>query len=160
MAVAIFVPGPTKVQVDTTGTYADLGYSDNDNLPTIQLTDNHHEIKTVLSGAVPEEIVLTGTSARLTLALVKWDNTVLQALLAKQRGASNDSVVGRVLVANSFTFGIKIVSVGGTQAYQFDRCFLQPDGMGDSQWGNRERVLTLNLMAIPNASNDIYTYTP
>jgi len=160
MATAIFVPGPTLVQSDTTGAYVDLGYSDNDNLPAIQLTDNHHEVKTVLSGAVPEEIVLTGTSARITLALVKWDQANLNLLLAKQRGAANDATVGRTLVASSATFGIKIKSVSGTMAYEFKRCYLQPDGQGDSQWGNRERVLTLNIMAIPDASNDIYTYTP
>ena len=160
MPSSFFVPGPTVVNVNTAGTYVELGYSDNDNLPAIQMTDHHHEVRTVLSGAVPEEIVLTGTSARISLALVKWDDTVLQAMLAKQRGtAYNDSAMGRTLVASSGVFGLEIKKVGGTMAYRFGRCYLQPDGHGDSQWGNRERVLTLAISAIPDANNDIYTYT-
>jgi len=159
MASTFQIAGPTVVQVDTTGTYVNLGFSDNDNLPSIQLTDNHHEVKTVTSGNVPAEIVITGTSARISLALVKWDEAKLELLLAKQRGASNSGTVGRVLVSGGFTFGIKIMSVNNGMIYQFDRCYLQTDGHGDSQWGNRERVLTLNIAAIPNSSDEIYTYT-
>lgn len=159
MPATFQIAGPTMVQVDTTGTYANLGFSDNDNLPSIQLIDNHHEVKTVSSGNVPAEIVLTGTSARISLALVKWDETKLDLLLALQRGVSNSAAVGRVLVSGGFTFGIKITSLNNGMTYQFDRCYLQADGHSDSQWGNRERVLTLNIAAIPNSSEEIYTYT-
>jgi hypothetical protein len=160
MPVALFVPGPTVIEVNITGSFVVLGYSDNDNLPSMQASDNHHEIKTVLSGAVPEEIVLTGTAARISLALVKWDQTVLEALLAKQRGASNIATVGRRLVSGNATFKLRVRSVSGTAAYEFGRCYLQQDGHGDSQWGNRERVCTLNISAIPDAENELYTYTP
>jgi hypothetical protein len=160
MAQEIFVAGPTVVFIDTTGSYVGFGQSDNDNLPSIQLTDNHHEVKTVTSGNVPAEIVLTGTSARISLALVKWDQAKLELLLAKQRGVSNEVTVGRVLVSGNFTFGIKINSVTSGMSYQFNRCYLQADGHGESQWGNRERVLTLNISAIPDADNAIYIYTP
>ena len=158
MAVALFIAGPTRIDIDTTGSFVELGFSDNDNLPSVQLTDHHHEVKSVLSGNVPAAVVLTGTSARITLALVKWDAATLAALLAMQRGAYNDSTVGRKLVSGLFTFGLKIRAVDGSMAYTFARCYLQPDGMGDSQWGNRERVLTLNISAIPDTNNNIYTY--
>ena len=161
MPATFQIAGPTTVQVDTTGTYVQLGFSDNDNLPSIQFTDHHHEVKTVLSGNVPAEIVLTGTSARISLALVKWNQSVLVDLLEKQRGTANSTDVGAVLVggATARTFGVKIFSVGGTSVYVFDRCYLQPDGVSDSQWGNRERVLTLNLAVIPNSVGELYTYT-
>jgi hypothetical protein len=161
MPATFQIAGPTTVQVDTTGTYAILGFSDNDNLPSIQLTDHHHEVKTVLSGNVPAEIVLTGTSARISLALVKWNEDTLDDLLAKQRGASNASDVGAILVTATTprVFGIKIFSNANTMTYEFKRCYLQADGHGDSQWGNRERVLTLNLAAIPDSNGEIYTYT-
>jgi hypothetical protein len=163
MASSFFIAGPTvvRVAIGSSATFADLGYSDNDNLPSVQLTDNHHEVKTVLSGNVPEEIVLTGTSARITLALVKWDQVVLETILSQQRGATSNSTVGRIVQVGVNTFRVKIIvaAAGGTTAYLFNTCYLQPDGMGDSQWGNRERVLTLNISAIPDSSNDIYTYT-
>ena len=159
MAQVIFVAGPTIVKIDTTGTYLGIGYSDNDNLPSIQLTDHHHEVKTVQSGNVPAEIVLTGTSARISLALVKFDQDKLDALLAKQRGTYNNTEVGKTLVASTSTFGIKIESVNTAMSYEFKRCYLQADGQGDSQWGNRERVLTLNIAAIPDADGLLYIFT-
>ena len=162
MASSFFIAGPTvvRVAIGASATFADLGFSDNDNLPSVQLTDNHHEVKTVLSGNAPEEIVLTGTSARITLALVKWDQDVLNTLLAQQRGAANNSTVGRVVQVGGNVFRLKIIKADlSSMSYLFNICYLQPDGMGDSQWGNRERVLTLNISAIPDSVNDIYTYT-
>lgn len=157
MPALIYVPGPTAIYVNTSL----LGYSDNDNLPTIQFTDHHHEIKTVQSGNVPEEVVLQGTHARISVALVKWDNAIYQAMIADQRGAATITTVGRRIVGNSGFFPLQIRSVGGTSQYTFPVAYLQPESIGDSQWGNRERVLTLNFMAIPNTAvdNALYTFT-
>lgn len=157
MAATIQVAGPTKIVVSTPAADSILGYSDNDNLPSITFTDNQHEIKTVLSGNVPEEIVMTGTSARISVALVKWDENVLGELLKKQRGAYNYGTVGKRLTggASAATFNLKIVSVGdASNLYEFGAAFLMSDSVVDSQWGNRERVLTLNFMAIPYTSGN------
>lgn len=161
MPATIQVPGPTIIQIATATTFVDLGYSDNDTLPTIQITDHQHDVKTVLSGDVPEEVVLRGIEARIAVALVKWDETNLAAMLNDMRGGASPgiSVVGRRIVSAGASFQLKIASVGGTQSYLFPVSFLQADGHGDSQWGNRERVLTLNFRAIPNASGSLYTYT-
>lgn len=155
MAALIYVPGPTQVIVNG----STIGYSDNDNLPAIQFTDFQHEVKTVLSGQAPEEVVLQGTVARISLALVKWDASVYNTLLATQRGAYNSSPVGRRIISDNASVELQIDSVSGTQNYTFEHAFLQPEGTGDSQWGNRERVLTLNFMAI-TGPNGFYTYTP
>lgn len=154
MAALIYVPGPTQVIING----STIGYSDNDNLPAIQFTDFQHEVKTVLSGQAPEEVVLQGTVARISLALVKWDASVYNTLLATQRGSYNASPVGRRIISDNASVELQIDSVSGTQNYTFEHAFLQPEGTGDSQWGNRERVLTLNFMAI-NGPNGFYTYT-
>ena len=86
MATAIFVAGPTMIQVNTGSGYVDLGMTDNDNLPQITYSDNLHEIKTVASGAAPEEIVVQNITATVTVTLVKWDATVLANVLAENRG--------------------------------------------------------------------------
>jgi hypothetical protein len=157
----IQVPGPTIVEVNLTGsTWVALGYSDNDNLPSIQFTDHMHEVKTVLSGAVPEELVMQGMEARISVALVRWDQANLALVLADQRGTANVSPVGRRIIGNTAFFGMRVKSAAGTQGYSFTHAFLPNDGIGDSQWGNRERVLTLNFRAIPNpADNVLYSYT-
>ena len=162
MPTAIFVPGPTTIHVATTaGTFVELGLSDNDNLPSIQFTDHQHDVKTVTSGAVPEEIVLQNTEAAVTVALVKWDATILGNLLADQRGAAFTTTVGRRLVSGGGFFGLQIRSVqAGQPGYTFTHAFLRSDSVGDSQWGNRERVLTLNFRCIPDpTTNVLCTYT-
>lgn len=160
MAAALYIAGPTVVKIGGNT----LGYSDNDNLPSITVTDHQHEIKTVLSGAAPEEIVLQGISARISVALVKWDQTVLDNMLILMRnGTANAAIstVGRRVIGQSGYSILHISAVTGTMDYQFDRAWLLPDGMSDSQWGNRERVLTLSFMAIPpTPSSALYTYTP
>lgn len=161
MAVIFHVSGPTQIEIatDIFSTWELFGYTDNDNLPSIQITDHHHEVKTVLSGNVPAEIVLTGTSARITLALVKWDAVILNQMLAASRNVYNTPQVGRVLdILTTAFFGLRITSVSTAQEYTFAACYLQVDGVNDSQWGNRERVLTLNISAIPDSSNNIYNY--
>lgn len=156
MATAIFVPGPTTIFVNTGSGLTELGLSDNDNLPSIQFTDHQHDVKTVTSGAVPEEIVLQNTEAAVTVALVKWDAAVLSGLLADQRGAAFNTTVGRRLVSGGGFFGLQIRSVAaGQPGYTFSHAFLRSDSVGDSQWGNRERVLTLNFRCIPDPSTNV-----
>jgi hypothetical protein len=162
MAATIQIAGPTVIKVTIGESESTLGYSDNDTLPAVNFTEHQHDVRTVLSGAVPEEIVLQGTSARISLALVKWDETVLTAVLTKQRGGDGTtSPVGARIVANTRFFALSIEALGSGATYTFPCCYLQQDGVGDSQWGNRERVLTLNLMAIPNPAQpaEIFTYT-
>ena len=99
-------------------------------------------------------------TARISLALVKWDEAILDGLLAQVRGVGqgNSSVGGRI-VADSRYFGLVIAATIGGKGYEFSHCYMQPDGVGDSQWGNRERVLTLNIIAIPDPSSGlVYTY--
>lgn len=161
MATAIFVPGPTSIYVATTaGNYVQLGFSDNDNLPSIQFTDHQHDVRTVTSGAVPEEIVLQNTEAMVTVALVKWDENILENLLIDQRGSAFTTSVGRRLVGSNGFFGLRIRSVAsGLPGYTFTHAFLRQDGMADSQWGNRERVLSLNFRCIPDpVTNVLCTY--
>lgn len=160
MATAIYVPGPTTIYVNTGAGLTELGLSDNDNLPSIQFTDHQHDVKTVTSGAVPEEIVLQNTEAAVTVALVKWDSAFLLSILADQRANPFQTTVGRRLVANNGFVGLQIRSVAaGQPGYTFTHAFLRSDSVGDSQWGNRERVLTLNFRCIPDpATNILCTY--
>ena len=174
MAAEILVTGPSVVEWSlptSSPTWNILGYSDNDTLPSIQFTDHMHEVRTVLSGQNPEEIVLQGTSCRISLALVKTDMDELDAMFTRQRGSgatpnAATTKVGKRLVGNDLTapaalFRLRIRSVDlNSTAYEFGRCYFPNDSYGDSQWGNRERVITLSINAIPNDVGLLYTYTP
>jgi len=160
MATQIFVSGPCMVQVNLTGTWIDLGMTDNDSLPQMTFTDNVHEIKTVASGAVPEELVLQNTQATISCTLVKWDASNYSSLIAKQRGATYSTTVGKLLVNSSGVFGVKITPQTATKdAYSFGRCFLVGDAVAQSQFGNVEQRLGLTFRAIPDSSNVLCTKT-
>jgi len=163
MAMTIQVPGPTVVQyiLANTGTnWTNLGYSDNDNLPTIQFTDHQHEIKTALSGAVPEEIVMNGAEARIGVSLVKWDQTNFTSLLEFVRGGQDYSIPGTRVVgqANPRLISLRLNAADGSN-WVFRNVYPQTEFMGDSQWGNRERVLTLafRTLFIKNAETGVVT---
>jgi hypothetical protein len=154
MATAIFVAGPTSIFVNVGAGYVELGLTDNDSLPQVTYSDNIHEIKTVSSGATPEEMVVQNTSATITVTLVKWDAAVLTSLQTRQRGAAFQSTVGRLLVADSGTFGVKIApATVNKTGYTFGRCFVIGEGFAHSQFGNVEQRMGLTFRAIPDGSN-------
>jgi hypothetical protein len=144
----------------TAGTYVDLGMADNDTLPSVTITDHIHEIKTSASGAVPEELVLQGISATITVTLVKWDVEIWEALQAHQRGAAFTADIGTMMVNNATprVFGVQLAPVEATQAgYTFTRCYLMND-TSDSNFGNVERRLAITFRAIPDNNGQLCTY--
>ena len=154
MATAIFVAGPTSIYVNVGSGYVELGQTDNDSLPQISYSDNIHEIKTVASGATPEELVVQNTSATITVTLVKWDAAILTSLLVRQRGAAYNSTVGRLLVGDSGTFGVQVDPLtAGKTGYTFGRCYFMGDAIAHSQFGNVEQRMGLTFRAIPDANN-------
>lgn len=161
MATAIFVSGPTKIQVNSGAGLVDLGYSDNDNLPQITYTDHIHEIKTVASGAVPEEMVVQNISATITVTLVKWDAANLAAMLGDLRSSSGNAynaTVGRLLVNDSGTVQVKITpTTAGKTAYLFGRCYVMSDAVIHSNFGNVEQRLALTFRAVPDNANLLLT---
>jgi hypothetical protein len=154
MATSIFVAGPTSIYVNVGAGYVELGQTDNDSLPQISYSDNIHEIKTVASGATPEELVVQNTSATITVTLVKWDAAILTSLLVRQRGAAYNSTVGRLLVGDSGTFGVQVDPLtAGKTGYTFGRCYFSGDAIAHSQFGNVEQRMGLTFRAIPDANN-------
>ena len=154
MATAIFVAGPTSIFVNVGAGYVELGQTDNDSLPQVSYSDNIHEIKTVASGATPEEMVVQNTSATITVTLVKWDAAILTSLLVRQRGAAYNSTVGRLLVGDSGTFGVQVDPLtAGKTGYTFGRCYFMGDAIAHSQFGNVEQRMGLTFRAIPDANN-------
>ena len=156
MATAIFVAGPTKIQVNLGAGYVDFGLTDNDSLPQITYTDNVHEIKTVASGAAPAELVLQNTTAVISCTLVKWDAAYLTALAVRERGAEYTTTVGRLLINGSGTFGVKILPLtAGKTSYTFSTCLLMGDAINHSNFGNVEQRLGLTFKAIPDPTTNV-----
>jgi len=150
MASTINVSGPTRVMVNTGGGYVELGFCDNDNLPSVTFTDHVHEIKTSASGNAPEEMVVQGVTATITVTLVKWDASVWASLIAAQRGAAYNATVGKMLYDSGSTFGVQLdPTIAGRPGYTFSTCYLMND-TGDANFGNVERRLTITFRATQN----------
>ena len=157
MPTAIFVSGPTRIDWYDGSVWTELGECDNDNLPQATWNDYQHEVRTSSSGGTPEEIVLQNTDGAITFTLVKWDATELAQLEARQRGAQGTTTVGRLLVTDSGTFGIRIwPKTPGKTTYTFNRCYLPPNGLVHSNFGNVERRLGLTVKAVPDVNNLLY----
>lgn len=157
MPTQIFVAGPTRIDWYDGSTWTELGECDNDNLPQVSWNDYQHEVRTSASGATPEEVILQNSDATISFTLVKWDETELAQLEARQRGAQGTTTVGRRLVNDGGTFGLRIYPrTPGKATYVFNRCYLPPGGMAQSQFGNVERRLGLTVKAIPDANNLLY----
>jgi len=157
MPTAIFVSGPTRIDWYDGSVWTELGECDNDNLPQATWNDYQHEVRTSSSGGTPEEIVLQNTDGTITFTLVKWDATELAQLEARQRGAQGTTTVGRLLVTDSGTFGIRIwPKTAGKTTYTFNRCYLPPNGLVHSNFGNVERRLGLTIKAVPDGNNLLY----
>lgn len=163
MATQLNIPGPTVVEVrfPPSDTWVLLGRTDNDNLPSVQIQDTHKEIKSILSGDMPAEVILTGTTAKIAVALVEWDLQVLTDIFSQQRGTGNAVVfkdaakVGRRLIQQGGTFELRIKSESQNMYLRFPAVYFSVDSMQDSQWGNRERVITLQFTAIPESELDL-----
>lgn len=154
MATSIFVSGPCMIQVNLGSTLLDLGMTDNDSLPQMTFTDNVHEVKTVASGDVPEELILRNTQATISCTLVKWDSAHYLSLLSKQRGSNFSTTVGKLLVSGSGTFAVKITpTTSNRTSYLFNRAFLIGDAVSHSNFGNVEQRLGLTFRAIPDINN-------
>jgi hypothetical protein len=56
--------------------------------------------------------------------------------------------------------GVRLWSVSGTTSLTIPLAHLTSDGVVDSQWGNRERVLSLTFRSIfTDSATAVYTYT-
>jgi hypothetical protein len=161
MAMTINVSGPVTLQFSADGSsWADLGMSDNDDLPTIAFTEHLHEVKTVQGGNAPVEIVLQNTTATISVTLVNWDASQFANMIAAQRGGSATTPdVGYTMVANGGVFAVRLRPIGGGTGYSFGTVFLRSDSVSDTKWGNVERRLSLNFQAIPTpGTNVLYSY--
>lgn len=154
MATSLHIDGPCEVVYDGDV----LGITDNDDLPSFQLTQTQKEIRTVSGGDVPTAIFATGSSISIGLTLVKWDDAVLNTLLT-QIGAM---IGGPAIYYPSV--GVEIIGkplilrhIGGSAIVTFPNTMLRPDAVSQSRFGNVERRLTIHAIAYASpADNELF----
>ena len=156
MALAFEVHGPTLVTwhntAGTAGPALELGYTDNNDLISLELEYPNEPIFTTRSGNIPEAFVHLGVIGRLTMTLVKWDAAQLEDLThALPGGAGNESEVGTIgglKVSTDGNFSLKIAGTASGDAYVMKSCWL--DGpVRRLDFGNKPSRIGLNIICTP-----------
>lgn len=103
-ATDFHINGPSKVVVflgGAEGAYADLGYTDNDDLIRFTATDHRKLLTRTDSGDMISQVVYSGTTATIDMTLVSWDEAVLTRMLAKLR--TGDDLFGSAFFQGEFS---------------------------------------------------------
>ena len=156
MALGFEVHGPTLVEWDNATGAAnpsnELGYTDNNDLISLELEYPKEPIFTTRSGNIPEAFVHLGVIGRLTMTLVKWDYEQLEDLThALPGGAASESEVGTIgglKTSGDGNFSLKITGAASTHTYIMKSCWL--DGpIRRLDFGNRPSRIGLNIICTP-----------
>jgi len=170
MAVAFHIAGPTKVQhaIPTAlTTFADLGRTDNDDLIRVDISTTNEIITANDTGDSPAEIIYTGTTAVITMTLVKWDSSKW-VVLTNNPGTTTEGdggTIGTPWVSSyssstSELFAIRILpSITGEKIYTFSACYLDRQHSGIHEFGNTAKRMRLTINAMVDTSNKLYVVT-
>tara|TARA_R110000824_G_scaffold182887_2_gene363888 strand:- start:21 stop:551 length:531 start_codon:yes stop_codon:yes gene_type:complete len=174
MALAFEVHGPTLVTwnnaAGTASPANNLGYTDNNDLISLELEYPNEPIFTTRSGNIPEAFVHLGVIGRLTMTLVKWDHEQLEDLMHALPGSaaleSEVGTIGGLKTSGSGNFSLKIASTASGDAYVMKSCWF--DGpVRRLDFGNKPSRIGLNIICTPHEAtpntldgrDEVYTVT-
>ena len=158
MALAFEVHGPTQVLFSNSAgatPSAVLGYTDNNDLISLELEYPQEPIFTTRSGNIPEAYIHMGIIGKLSMTLVKWEADELDTLhIALPGGAANPSDVGTIGGIKSDgdgNFSIQIAGASSGTEYTMKNCYL--DGpIRRLDFGNKPSRIGLNIICLPYES--------
>jgi hypothetical protein len=157
MALGFMVEGPTTVQTTNLGTFstfADLGYTDNNDLVSVDVEYLQETIESSDTGRVPVDVINMGVIATVNMTLVKWDDTKLQNLLEfPSGGAGQVGTIGLRMFGNgSSDYRFKLKLVGDDKTFTFHRCHFEARAVRMFDFGNRARRVGLSITCLPEWS--------
>ena len=174
MALGFEVHGPTLVTWNTAAGTASpansLGYTDNNDLISLELEYPNEPIFTTRSGSIPEAFIHLGIIGRLTMTLVKWDNAQLEDLMHALPGSataeSHVGTIGGLKTSENGNFSLKIAGASSGHAFVMKSCWL--DGpVRRLDFGNKPSRIGLSIICTPHEAvagalavdDEVYTVT-
>lgn len=160
------VTGPVKIQwAVATGTLADLGQTDNEDLVRITVRDHHRSFSRNDQGDMMGESVLSGTTAMVDFTMIAWDQQELVKLIERARVGGTPAyavgdeglfaTVGGVVVNHATlakTIKLKITPVNsGAISYEFPTVMLS-SGPEYMDFGNTVKRVALSFTTIAPSS--------
>lgn len=157
MAAGYKIAGPTTVSYNGSV----LGYTDNDSLPAIDFDILNETVESSDTGRTPGEVIYMGQIARVTVTLVKWDQTVADALMVLPGGAAAGDLgtVGSLWFGGSYAKAVVITpTLDGERIHTFPRCYLDgPDAIRTFDIGNKPTRLAVSWVAVADGSDNVFT---
>lgn len=161
MAIAIHVPGPTRVWVDTgpANAWELLGYSRNGiDIDETPYQENVAGDENGGDAGPPIEIVMLGETARLRCEMNKYDTAVMDKLTVRVKGGTigHSPTVGTKLFGDGKTFKVWLdCTLDNTQSRVYQRCSpLEPSSVGK---GARSSTYVVPFNAYKDGSSVLYT---
>ena len=165
MTIGFEVVGPCTIQTDAVldGTLVDLGYTDNDDLPSYDEEIFNRPLTSTRWADTVVDMVYRGKAALLSVVLVEWENLELIDLLDKMPGAAGAGATGESDLGQPGTrwrpgspetdhtrqIKIKPIIVGQFE-YLFHNCILNgAGGYRVFDLGNQEKRIGLQFIVLP-----------
>lgn len=171
MPMAFEIFGAAVIEVkEPGGSYEQLGYTPNDQLPDFQQGSRKHEVTSTLRGEEAAEVVHLGERGVLSLAITEIDLAVWNKLkripgkgdTGGGTGPGAAGIVGKLMFEEEYYISVRITPIiSGKQAYEFHRCWAKDDNaFAVSEMGNREAIFRAQLQVTRDPdTNNLYTVT-
>lgn len=164
MAVALNITGPHLIRWGTTtGSYADLGRTDNDDLFNIEIEYKYNDIQTNEFGSMPADAILMGATAFVNFTMVSYDAAEIANLFNACNGSSSGisfPEVGALAIGSSDNLIAltAVPSITGRPTYTVDKLRLISHNLRDI--GNKPTRAAFRFEVLPvTAGRAIYTVT-
>jgi hypothetical protein len=161
MAAQFWVPGPSYVQVGTgaSGALAHLGWSESG--ISVEFNSEFEDVMCDLGGQkIGTDQIYHGQDATITADIVRYDEAVMNALLARIQGGTTGAVgagqIGSLMIGQALTQRLLIVCpystqtsyTGMTAAYNFLNTYLV--GVSKVELGSKVKKYRAVWRAVPS----------
>ena len=137
------VDGPTSVSISRGGddTGIQLGYTTNDDMITVTVSDHRFYFHTTDSGQMYADAVTLGSTAVIRMTLVSWNQEKLQDLITWSRTGSTAPFTGAPVSGNAQSEGLT-AAVGQSSDFKLINLFVTPTKIGAKGYKFKDVVLT------------------
>ena len=170
------IQGATKLMIATgadtdSPTFNDgtiLGWTDNDNLISVDFDNMHTDVYSTESGQEPAARIYQGTVATITATLIKWNqaskDTLFETMWQDADSPTQPGVIGQDALNPSYTqvdgLHVKIQPMGqvltnaDVAGYWFKKCWVE--SIAETDWGNAPKKLVVTFKAVRSSGNVMY----
>ena len=139
------VCGPFALQLKVGNAYVSLGYTNNEDLASIRISDHYLTFTENDSGAMISDRIALGTSATLSITLTSWDQSRLLQLISMSRlGLSSAEAFMEGVIAPPGSLSVAVMATNDSPAPITKTLAIKlvPTTVGETAWEFKAMLLT------------------